>query len=66
MCCIVVHNKSQPEYEDEESSIGDRIIPKNVTTEALGALGATFNFIDFCLKLSKRIMTQDLDPIVTL
>ena len=40
-----------PAYEDEESSIGDRIIPKHVTTEAVEALGATLNFIEICLKM---------------
>ena len=35
MCYIVVHDKKQPSYEDEESSIGDRPNPKNATTEAL-------------------------------
>ena len=36
----------KPSYEDEESSIGDRKIPKNATIEALEALGATLNFIN--------------------
>ena len=51
MCPIIVHDKKQPSYEDEYRSIGDRPIHKNATTEALEALGATFNFIDFWLKL---------------
>ena len=34
MCYIVAHDKKQPDYEDDESSIGDRIIPKHITTEA--------------------------------
>ena len=38
-------------YEDDEISIGDRSIPKNVTTKAFKALGATLNFIDIWLKL---------------
>ena len=38
-------------YEDEESSIGDRPIPKKTTTESLEALGVTFNFIDVWIKL---------------
>ena len=37
--------KKQLTYEDDESSIGDSLIPKRVTTESLEALGATFNFI---------------------
>ena len=32
MCSIVAHDKKQPTYEDEEISIGDRRIPKHVTT----------------------------------
>ena len=35
MCSIVSHDKKQPAYEDDESSIGYRLIPKHVTTEAL-------------------------------
>ena len=35
MCPIVAHDKKQPSYEDEESNIGDRPIPKNSTTESL-------------------------------
>ena len=31
MCYIVVHDKKQTSYEDEEKSIGDRPIPKNAT-----------------------------------
>ena len=51
MCYIVSHDKKQPSYEDEDSSILDRPIPKNATTEALEALGATLNFIDIWIKL---------------
>ena len=40
----------QPNYEDDESSIEDRSIPKDATTKALKALGATINFIDIWLK----------------
>ena len=32
LCHIVANNKKQPSYEDDESSIGDSIIPKYVTT----------------------------------
>ena len=35
MCYIVAHDKKQPSYEDDENSIGDRLIPKHVTTESL-------------------------------
>ena len=51
MLSLVSHDKIQPAYEDDEISIGDRSIPKNATTEALEALGATLNFIDIWLKL---------------
>ena len=42
--------QKQPDYEDEEISIGDRLIPKNATTETLKALGDTINFIEILLK----------------
>ena len=45
MCSIVANDEKQPSYEDEEISIGDRLIPKHVTTESLEALGATLNFV---------------------
>ena len=35
MCSIVAHDKQQPDYENDENSTGDRLIPKDVTTEAL-------------------------------
>ena len=34
LCYIVVHYKKQPAYEYEESIIGDRLIPKVMTTES--------------------------------
>ena len=51
LCSLVAHDKKQPAHEDEEISIGDRLIPKHVTTEALESLGATLNFIEIWLKL---------------
>ena len=51
MCSLVAHDKIQPDYEDDEISLGDRSIPKDATPESLGALGATINFIDIWLKL---------------
>ena len=45
LCFLVEHARKQSVYEYEESSIGDRLIPKHVTKEALDALGATLNFI---------------------
>ena len=35
MCSIVEHDKKQPAYEDDEISIGDRLITKHIITEAL-------------------------------
>ena len=35
ICSLVAHDKIQPYYEDDEISIGDRLIPKHVITEAL-------------------------------
>ena len=51
MCSLVAHDKIQPDYEDDESSIVDRSIPKNSTAKSSKALGATLNFIDIWLKL---------------
>ena len=51
MCSLVKHDKKQPAYEDEERSIGDRLVTKNATTEELEALGVTLSFIDIWLKL---------------
>ena len=51
LCCLVAHNKKQPAYEYKESSIGDSIVPKHVTKEALEALSATLNLIEIWLKL---------------
>ena len=41
----------KPAYEDDESIIGDMLILKHTTTEALEALGATLNFIDKWIEL---------------
>ena len=46
MCSLVAHDKKLTAYEDDESSIVERLIPKHVTTESLEALGASLNFID--------------------
>ena len=60
MCSLVTHDKIQQNYEDDESSIGDRSIPKDATTKSLKALGATLNFIDIWLKTFLIIMTPDV------
>ena len=42
----------EPAYDDDdESSIGYRLIPKHVTQEALESLGDTLNFIEIWIKL---------------
>ena len=51
MCSLVTHDKMQPYYEDDESSLGDNSIPKYATPKALTTLGSAFNFIDIWLKL---------------
>ena len=51
MCYLVAHDKLQLDYEDYESSLGDKSIPKYATPKALKALGATIDFIDIWLKL---------------
>ena len=51
ICYIVAHDKKQHYYEDEAISIGNRLIPKHVTTEALEVLGSTFNSIEIWLKV---------------
>ena len=35
ICSLVAHDKNIPDYEYDEISIGYRLIPKNVTIEAL-------------------------------
>ena len=50
LCVLVAHDKKQPDYEYYESSIGDRLIPKHVTTEALEALVPTLDFIEIWIK----------------
>ena len=46
MCSLVAHDSMQDNKQDDESSIGDRVIPNDATVKALKLLGATFNFID--------------------
>ena len=35
LCSIFAHDKKQPAYEDDDISIGYKLIPKHATTEAL-------------------------------
>ena len=51
MCSLVANDKIQPSYEYDESSIGDRSIPKDATTKELKSLGDTINCIDIWLRL---------------
>ena len=51
LCYLVVHDKKIPDYDYDKSSIGDRLITKHATTEALEALGDTLNFIYIWLQL---------------
>ena len=46
MCYLVAYDKIQRNYEDDESSIGYRSIPKHARTKAFKALCDTLNFID--------------------
>ena len=49
MCSLFAHDRRQDNKQDDESSIGDGVIPKDATVKALKSLGATFNFIDIWL-----------------
>ena len=51
LCSLAAHDKKQHDYEDDEIIIGYRLIPKQVKTESLEALGASPNFIEIWLKL---------------
>ena len=54
MCYLVAHDRLEPDYKDDESSIGDREITNDETIKALKSLGATFNFIEIWLKLLRE------------
>ena len=45
LCSLVAHDLKKSSYEYEESIIGNRLIPKHVTTESLKSVGDTLNFI---------------------
>ena len=51
LCYLVAHDKMQPYYEDDESSLGDRSRPKDAAPESLTSLGSTLNFIYIWIKL---------------
>ena len=54
MRSLVTHDRLEPDYKEDESSIGDRAIPNNATVKELKSLGATFNFIDIWIKLLRE------------
>ena len=54
MCYLIAHDGLEPDYKDDEISIGDKAIPNDSTIKALEALGATFNFIDIWIKLLRE------------
>ena len=49
MCYLVAQDRLQDNYQDDEISLGDRVIPKDATVKALKSLGVTFNFTDIWL-----------------
>ena len=49
MCSLFAHDRLQTNYQEDDISIGDKVIPKNATVDALHSLGATFIFIDIWL-----------------
>ena len=63
MCSLVAHDRLQTNYQEDDISIGDKVIPKDATVNALQSLGAAFNFIDIwlhtliCFKLNKNSLT---------
>ena len=60
MCTLVAHDKMQPDYEDDEISLGNRSIPKDATPKSLIELSATLNFIVIWLKLILEIIVLDV------
>ena len=44
MCSLVAHDRSEPDYKDDEIRIGDRTIPNDATIKTLESLGANFSF----------------------
>ena len=54
MCSLVAHDRLEPDYKDNETSISNRAIPNDATIKTLHLLGATFNFIDIWLKLLRE------------
>ena len=51
MCCLVAHDRLQPDYGDDVISIGDKEVTNDATIKTLESLGGNFNFINVWLKL---------------
>ena len=49
MCSLVAHDRLQTNYQDDDISLGNKVIPKDATVKALQSLGTNFNFIDIWL-----------------
>ena len=60
MCSLVAHDRLQDDYEDDESSIGDRSIKNDSTVKELKSLGASFNFTSFVISLSPILISSAL------
>ena len=54
MCYLVSHDRLQNDYQDDESSFGDKSIPNDATVKEFKSLGATFNFIHIWLHLLRE------------
>ena len=54
MCSLVARDRLEPDYKDNESSIGDIEIPNDATVKYLKSLGDTFNFIGIWIKLLRE------------
>ena len=54
MCYLVSHDRLEPDYKEDEISIGDRAIPNDATVKKSKSVGATFNFIDIWIKLLRE------------
>ena len=47
MCSLVAHDRLQENEQDDESSLGDRVISKVATEKALNSLGSTFILLTY-------------------
>ena len=54
VCSLVARDRLEPDYKDNESSIGDIEIPNDATVKYLKSLGDTFNFIGIWIKLLRE------------